>query len=1256
MLNKTLSLAMIFTLTSTLSSYHTHAQNHHIKIEDSNPARMQVYIDDMSTPFAEFSIYSKTSTGDPQYRDFLAEDNGIIGGNEKDAIINSLTYLKELLGQPATTPTINLKLLDSVSGIASANSATIANGDTSLGEYFKNAHADNEHISLDGQQATINISCLSPQWYAGAYESIPHNGPYNFLTATYTHEMTHALGVYASTYASDDKFYLGETVYTNNQGDTALIINNFTKHLYDIYGTQAQVGMEIIPISIEEYTTNAVPRDPNKFYVFDRYYTNGSYQDLQFTSNSGISFRGDNVNAALTTDATLSSVPAINWADNYPVPPVYGVPLNGFELNVDENGRIYEFTEMAHLELQNSLLSHQLYRNWSTLMEAEIALLQDMGYDIDRKRFFGSSIYASGLDNFVNDKPYYARSNNAWVEGQASTQDWGVGLHVHGSNNKLTQTAPLLADGDYANGIRLDGQFNDLTIATKITANGKAGNGLLVSYGKKHNITLNQNASIIADGDGAVGARFDFGDNMLGQCSFYMESRGSYYRLLVADPNNRILETYPSLQGELVTSFNVNGHLQGRAAAIYISHNALVKNININEGASIKGNIISDWNPHTIPIDKIYRGEYTTLIDYRTGETISWDLELPEGENGLTNLNFAADLRYDYNISGKESIVANVKSNKLSFNGIADVCEFNVAEGATLGGNGIINLYDYNDTTHEYILGAGTLTNNGTVAPGNSIGTLTINGDYEQAGGATIDAEISGDGTSDKIIVNGNATINGTINLVPVAGYFSSDPQQATAIQIVENSSGDNSKVHDNANYSVISDNPILTFNVQDADNTGFKINVNRKLDAYKAIGNDALSSAIAEAFYLNADKVSGDAAKLVGAVEFAGSRDDIANAMKRLNPSVFHSSAQATLNTHNLLNSMNMLGSFSNNIPVPRIGGERGPAAQAATAINVKDSLTATTDSAQAVNAPTYASTNAALKNIRFDEPQHNSWRNIIMPFSAYTDQHSGDRGYTNHNSGIIGAMERTLDNGLTHGYHAALNHQSTSEGSSTIKGEGLYLGAQASYAPADWNGWSAFGSARLGVEQMRSHRTVFIPGATGGYVGRADADWTGYSGSLSIGTALTKEHGIMQSGPFAALDYSFAHRPSVNEAGDAVRTNLASESYDSLRTQLGYRLTTKPKVLDSYDSTQWQAHASLAWNHELLSDNGSTSYSLADLPGVTITDTAENYGRDSISIAAGLTFKTPKRLDVGLSLGSDIYRKGGSSIYGKVNLEWKF
>lgn len=63
----------------------------------------------------------------------------------------------------------------------------------------------------------------------------------------------------------------------------------------------------------------------------------------------------------------------------------------------------------------------------------------------------------------------------------------------------------------------------------------------------------------------------------------------------------------------------------------------------------------------------------------------------------------------------------------------------------------------------------GNFTNSGTIAPGNSIGTLTINGNYAQLGG-NIDAEIQGP-QNDRIDVTGNVTnFTGTANLIPFGG------------------------------------------------------------------------------------------------------------------------------------------------------------------------------------------------------------------------------------------------------------------------------------------------------------------------------------------------------------------------------------------------------------------------------------------------------------------------------------------------------
>ncbi len=67
-----------------------------------------------------------------------------------------------------------------------------------------------------------------------------------------------------------------------------------------------------------------------------------------------------------------------------------------------------------------------------------------------------------------------------------------------------------------------------------------------------------------------------------------------------------------------------------------------------------------------------------------------------------------------------------------------------VQPGAILGGSGIV---------------AGGVTVSGTIAPGNSIGTLAVDGDYTQADGSTYQVEIDPAGNSDLIEVSGTATI-----------------------------------------------------------------------------------------------------------------------------------------------------------------------------------------------------------------------------------------------------------------------------------------------------------------------------------------------------------------------------------------------------------------------------------------------------------------------------------------------------------------
>lgn len=1375
---RALTAAVLLSCSCFLAPYYAHAEETGSSQEIDPEITHTPYYMELSVngqKFANFEMFDKTTDPNGSYdEDNVLQQHRLLFPNEKEAITTSMKYIVDMVGSPADTLNMNLKLYDLVDANASAMSYTWLQLDennepkTQISDTQLTAtYLGKMPYDADAGIAEITINDAS-NWYTAKFPVLPSNGTDSDYYGTITHEMFHAMGL--GTILREVNSGSGDSVQTayffgtdpneqaednnvvamsNNrevtatsEQDTTIVFSKYEMGLRDAFGRVAYyeeqedgdpvyydgaqygaeepinpnaenplagvtgklVSREIVSIDLEDYTNAEFPKENDKFYVIQGI-------NNQPLTNGGVYFTGSHVQEVLNGAS-------IAWPDatDSTLKPVSGLPINGYQSTNPADP-----PELSHIELQNSLMSHQSYRNWCTYMEAEIALLQDLGYNIDRSKYFGKSIYNSGeKDKETNSITYYNYTNNTAFN---SDQMHGIGLHVYGSYVNVTQAADINAAGDYGIGIRVDGVGNKVTIDSNVSANGEGGNGLLVAYGKKHEITLNSGKTIEATGTDGVAARFDFGSNELGDKYGY---RGSYINAEYKEPPQEsgseddddinderrlanqseidpaqqigwVMDTAnmpEAIQGELVTNFNVSGTLKGKQAAIYISPNALVKNINLLSGASLEGDIISKWNP--VPVEIASSSDSTSndgttsnsngnagagYVGSNPGDSASSSEELPpysiypvlpQGEDGLTNLTFGGtakettltegsgdnleyitettfeadsdfNMTYSGKIDGINSLKMNIAGGTLDYSGEANVYNVTINEGATLKGKG---KYTLNTAFEDY--DAGTFTNNGAFDLGDGIATIDIKGDYLQNTTGNMLVDFNSDAGADLLnISGGKADLNGKLTLTPQVDYYFNG--QKITIDVVNATEITNAIIDSGNNQKVIFNNisPVLNFSLNtDETNAGmlgegkYVINVSRVEQGYQSVADDKISAGIGSALDSDAEKqkeetyvVSADKEALLSAIDFPltvtkepEEKKKVLNTnIKKLNPDVIGSNAQAVLETHVALNSLLSLtslsnvGSFSNNVPIARLGGGLGPA--------------------------------------RNEAPKYNSWRNIVMPFSAYTDQHNGSNGYTNHNSGVIGAMERTFTNGLTHGYHAAINHQSTEDSDGRIKGEGIYLGTHASYAPADWNGWSVFGSARIGVEQMRSHRNVRIFAADGSlYHGVADGDWTGYSGSLNLGAALTKEHGVVKSGPFAGLNYSFAHRPTVHEDGGAIRTNLESATYDSLRTQLGYRLVTNPKALDSYDSTKWQAHASVAWNHELLGDNGRTNYQLVEFPGATVEDDIETYGRDSMSIAAGVIFNTPNRLDVGLTLGSDIYRKGGSSIYGKVNFEWKF
>jgi outer membrane autotransporter protein len=118
-------------------------------------------------------------------------------------------------------------------------------------------------------------------------------------------------------------------------------------------------------------------------------------------------------------------------------------------------------------------------------------------------------------------------------------------------------------------------------------------------------------------------------------------------------------------------------------------------------------------------------------------------------KQGLGLLNLAGNNTY----TGPTSVTAGT----LAVNG-SITSNVTVGAASTLGGNGIIG---------------GSVVNTGMLAPGNSIGLLTVTGNYTQAPGSVYQVEVNAAGQSDRINVGGTATIQGgTVQVLAQSGTY----------------------------------------------------------------------------------------------------------------------------------------------------------------------------------------------------------------------------------------------------------------------------------------------------------------------------------------------------------------------------------------------------------------------------------------------------------------------------------------------------
>lgn len=670
-----------------------------------------------------------------------------------------------------------------------------------------------------GAHGYINVGRMN--WAAGAYtpSQIVLTPELN-MTSVMIHETAHAMGIASNVFfTTPDPSSHKKLMWMPDQ------LSLWNSHLYDDNHQQARPGQIIYCALCENYTEDpdGIPLTPDQ--IFD-------------ARNDNVYFAGQHVRSVL--DGAMPGVPLTLYGGDHLDIPVW-----------------------SHLELKNSLMSHQRYRNYTNLMEAEVAVLQDLGYQIDRRNFWGYSVYGDHRQ-LMNDNPFFARnaSGTAYLPNTYNTAALGLGLHVYGNHNTIVQRADLLSRGAGGGGVRVDGQGNSLTIlpGTRVHANGAYGRGVMFAYGKDH--TFTHRGDIEALGERGIAASFDFGHNGAGDADEY---RGSYLRTSAHGTPPPLEE----LNGPLVARADLTGRLAGRYASIYIADNAYVGTINVMGQAQLSGDIISEYNQ----VDEDNRQRTTAL-------TFGHHADANGRSTGAVDRGFA--MHYDGNITGIDNLSLQLAGGVTQLSGNHAVYDVRIAPEATLAGSANFKLNDQ-----------GSFANQGTLAPTVIGKSMRVDGTYAQSSSGELHVRFDSQRNLSNLQVDGAAHIDGTIRFTPSRGYYAQDFRM-TSDQWLQATSVTGA-------FATIATNlasPTLTATASQVTDSTYSVAVSRRSEAYSQYGSTNNSRKVGVALDSAAHQASPALHPLYAALDFSSPDGSaVESALPQLSGEVYASTQGALIN-----------------------------------------------------------------------------------------------------------------------------------------------------------------------------------------------------------------------------------------------------------------------------------------------------------------------------------------------------------------------
>ncbi|RNJ47255.1 autotransporter outer membrane beta-barrel domain-containing protein [Mesorhizobium erdmanii] len=526
----------------------------------------------------------------------------------------------------------------------------------------------------------------------------------------------------------------------------------------------------------------------------------------------------------------------------------------------------------------------------------------------------------------------------------------------------------------------------------------------------------------------------------------------------------------------------------------------------------------------------------------------------------------------------------NVSGGRLAVNGSLAGSLVTIS-GGTLGGNGTV--------------GGIVAQSGGIIAPGNSIGTLNVAGDIDQAAGSIYQVELTTTGQSDLLHATGKATIaaGAILDVVKTDAAPYVPGAHFTVLQADAGVTG---------TYSVSGVGPFTgLFANYDATHVYLDVVQAKSFAEVGLTPNQMATGGGAES--LGAGNPLFDA--IVGLPSEAAAQ----NAFDQLSGEI-HASAKGML-----LEDSSFIRDAASN----RIASAFGDSSTAA--------------------LPVMAYGEGGPEMVAADTDRFAVWGQAFGSWGN-VDSDGNAAAFDRSTGGLLAGADTLLGDwrvGLLGGYsHSSFN---ADDRNSSGKSDNYHLGL---YGGTNWGAIAFRTGAAYSWSSLSTHRSVAFNGFTDGLSADYDAGTAQMFGELAY---KAETSGSFKFEPFANLAYVSVHTDGFSETGGAAALTSAGTSTNATFTTLGLRGSTD-FALGGVNAT---ARGMLGWRHAFGDVTPTSSFAFAGGDAFTIAGVP--IARDAAVIEAGIDMKMSPNATLGLSYSGQF---GGGAVDNgaKANLSVKF